>query len=258
MSSLKGSVARPAEGLRRDWPRAFASLVGMGLGRRELPTGKVISRPGNDPGARHRGCWLGFTAFTLFLMLFPAWFARCYWRPGSKAWQVRMARLPELRPAPAGRAVTVEAWVRLRSFRGCPVLVERGGYRLGVLCDATGGSAGWLAFAGPFAGHAYVSEEAVPLKRWVHLAGTWDGRGADLLIDGQVVTAGRIAEGGPALPLGRDPWAAAPYRPTAAAGRGGGPARLDGEVGDRRAVWRPRSASHIAGTRGHAGLWAAV
>ena len=71
--------------------------------------------------------------------------------------------------------VSLEAWVWLRSYRGCPVLAAAGGYRLGLVCDATGASRGLVAFGGPFDGRAYISARPVPLGRWVHLAGMEGG-----------------------------------------------------------------------------------
>lgn len=80
--------------------------------------------------------------------------------------------------------VCLEVWVRLRSYRGCPVLAAGGGYRLGIYCFPRGcpgqalRSNGALVIAGPFLGHAYISDRPVPLGRWVHLAGLAGGSGA--------------------------------------------------------------------------------
>jgi len=75
-------------------------------------------------------------------------------------------------PRPPHRApACLEAWVRLRSYRGCPVLAAAGGYRLEIYCSPAGWSNGALVFAGPFPGRAYLSERPVPLGRWAHLAG---------------------------------------------------------------------------------------
>ncbi|HXO29608.1 MAG TPA: hypothetical protein VOA80_19815, partial [Thermoanaerobaculia bacterium] len=129
------------------------------------------------------------------------------------------------RPAP----VCLEAWVRLRSYRGCPVLAAGNGYRLGIYCfpggcsGPAGSSNGALVLAGPFPGRAYISERPVPLGRWVHVAGLDGGPGWPLpamtpatsatsviiAIDGIDATAGRMS-GGAADPLalGYDPWEA--------------------------------------------------
>jgi hypothetical protein len=125
------------------------------------------------------------------------------------------------RPAP----VCLEAWVRLRSYRGCPVLAAGGGYRLGIYCfpggctGPQGSSNGALVFAGPFPGRAYISERPVPLGRWVHLAGLEAGSSppappappaisAAVAMDGADVTAGRLSSWSDPMPLGYDPWEA--------------------------------------------------
>jgi len=132
---------------------------------------------------------------------------------------------PVRRQPPPPAPVCLEAWVRLRSYRGCPVLAASNGYRLGIYCfpggcpGAAGSSNGALVFAGPFPGRAYISERPVPLGRWVHLAGLDAGPGwpasamsaiqSIVAIDGIDVTAGRMAgrAAGP-LALGYDPWEA--------------------------------------------------
>jgi hypothetical protein len=75
-----------------------------------------------------------------------------------------------LPPRPRAPAC-LEAWVRLRDDRGCPVLAAAAGYRLGLLCTADGWTNGAAVFTGPFPGRAYVSDRPVPQGRWVHLAG---------------------------------------------------------------------------------------
>ena len=174
------------------------------------------------------GCW-SLVAVTGLAGLFPN---LCYLAhaPGTP---VRPRALP---PPP----VCLEAWVRLRSYRGCPVLAAGNGYRLGIYCfpggcsGPAGSSNGALVLAGPFPGQAYISERPVPLGRWVHLAGlegsagwpppatapisatpataaTWEtsatsatsatwARSAIVAIDGIDVTAGRMS-GGAADPL---------------------------------------------------------
>jgi hypothetical protein len=111
------------------------------------------------------GCW-SMVAIVGLAGLFPN-FCHLARSPGKPA-APRQARRPP---------VCLEAWVRLRSYRGCPVLAAAGGYRLGIYCfpagctGAAGRSNGALVFAGPFPGRAYVSERPVPLGAWVHLAG---------------------------------------------------------------------------------------
>jgi hypothetical protein len=160
------------------------------------------------------GCW-SLVAVTGLAGLFPN---LCYLAhaPGKP---VRPRALP---PAP----VCLEAWVRLRSYRGCPVLAAGNGYRLGIYCfpggcsGPAGSSNGALVLAGPFPGRAYISERPVPLGRWVHVAGLDGAPGGPLpamtpgtsvivAIDGVDATAGRMS-GGAADPLalGYDPWEA--------------------------------------------------
>src|ERR1700726_3159172 len=156
------------------------------------------------------GCW-SLVAVTGLAGLFPN---LCYLAhaPGK----------PVRRWAPPPAPVCLEAWVRLRSYRGCPVLAAGNGYRLGIYCfpggcsGPAGSSNGALVLAGPFPGRAYISERPVPLGRWVHLAGIDGGPGWPLpamptivAIDGIDVTAGRMSGGaaGP-LALGYDPWEA--------------------------------------------------
>lgn len=168
------------------------------------------------------GCW-SLVAVTGLAGFFPN---LCYLaHPPVKP--IRRRALP---PAP----VCLEVWVRLRSYRGCPVLAAGGGYRLGIYCfpggcsGPAGSSNGALVLAGPFPGRAYISERPVPLGRWVHLAGLDGGTGwpipampampempampatsAIIAIDGIDATAGRMTGGaaGP-LALGYDPWEA--------------------------------------------------
>jgi hypothetical protein len=188
-----------------------------------------------------------------------------------------------VRPA-ARLPACLEAWVFLRGYGGCPVLVGAGGYRLGLFCGAAGlgeRRRGLLAFAGPFAGQAYLSQLPVPLGRWVHLAGMepgdpWAGAAASsfspssplVAFDGVDVTAGRPLAGAAAFPLGRDPWSGvgadvatiAARRPPAARGvvadggmaaRGETPrARLDGRLGAWRLSRRWRSVAEVAAARG--------
>ncbi len=159
------------------------------------------------------GCW-SLAAVAGLAGLFPN---LCYLaRPPGKPVP---ARVPRQAP------VCLEAWVRLRSYRGCPVLAAGNGYRLGIYCfpggcsGPAGSSNGALVLAGPFPGRAYISERPVPLGRWVHLTGLEGGSGwtitatpemsAAVAIDGIDVTAGRMSGGaaGP-LALGYDPWEA--------------------------------------------------
>ncbi|HVT60385.1 MAG TPA: LamG-like jellyroll fold domain-containing protein [Thermoanaerobaculia bacterium] len=195
------------------------------------------------------------------LLLLPTWAGHC--RPHRS--QPDGGGGPSGRPGPTAeqaagreRAVTLEAWVLLSSYRGCPVLVERAGYRLGLVCDQTGGAAGFLAFAGPFAGRAFMTDEVVPLGKWVHVAGSHDGWVTELLIDRRWATA--TALGRLPLPLGRDPWE---WSPTAGGKRclPDCPARrrpLDGELGGSRLVWRGRTAAQLTATRGSPGHFAAI
>jgi hypothetical protein len=221
------------------------------------------------------GCW-SLVAVTGLAGLFPN---LCYLAhaPGKR---VRRRAPP---PAP----VCLEAWVRLRSYRGCPVLAAANGYRLGIYCfpsgcsGPAGSSNGALVLAGPFPGRAYISERPVPLGRWVHLAGLDGGPGwplpampTSVAIDGIDVTAGRMAGGaaGP-LALGYDPWEArlqaaraamaARGAPAAGAAQAPGTARhqraadcagLPGPPDGERGAWRWsrawRSLSQVAAARG--------
>jgi hypothetical protein len=174
------------------------------------------------------GCW-SLVAVTGLAGLFPN---LCYLAhaPGKP---VRRRALP---PPP----VCLEAWVRLRSYRGCPVLAAGNGYRLGIYCfpggcsGPAGSSNGALVLAGPFTGRAYISERPVPLGRWVHLAGLEGSAGwpppamppisatpaisakwatsatsAIIAIDGIDATAGRMSGAAvDPLALGYDPWEA--------------------------------------------------
>jgi len=159
------------------------------------------------------GCW-SLVAVTGLAGLFPN---LCYLaRPPGK---------PVPHRAPLQAPVCLEAWVRLRSYRGCPVLAAGNGYRLGIYCfpggcsGPAGSSNGALVFAGPFPGRAYVSQRPVPLGRWVHLAG-FEGASspplppslpaisAAVAMDGADVTAGRFSSWTDPMALGYDPWEA--------------------------------------------------
>jgi hypothetical protein len=125
--------------------------------------------------------------------------------------------------------VCLEAWVRLRSDRGCPVLAAAAGYRLEIHCLWGGHlerADGALVFAGPFSGRAFVSSRPVPLGRWVHLAGLapmlaapsgapLPALPAAIAFDGRDVTAGRLTADAEPLPLGYDPWEERPSWVTA-------------------------------------------
>jgi hypothetical protein len=223
------------------------------------------------------GCW-SLVAVTGLAGLFPN---LCYLAhaPGK----------PVRRRAPPPAPVCLEAWVRLRSYRGCPVLAAGNGYRLGIYCfpsgcsGPAGSSNGALVLAGPFPGRAYISERPVPLGRWVHLAGIDGGPGwpmaaipAAVAIDGIDVTAGRMSGGtAGALALGYDPWEArlqaaraataaraamaATLAPRPKGGRGklshyphcaGLPGPPDGERGAWRWSRAWRSLSQVAAARG--------
>jgi hypothetical protein len=163
------------------------------------------------------------------------------------------------RRVPRRPPVCLEAWVRLRSYRGCPVLAAAAGYRLGIHCYRGGHlerSDGGLVFAGPFPGRAYISERPVPLGVWVHLAGVEGSLSAAagapiapaspiaptapraqeppipaaIAFDGRDVTAGRLLAQSDPLPLGYDPLEERPakVRAAQAAGACGGPAALPG------------------------------
>jgi hypothetical protein len=159
------------------------------------------------------GCW-SLVAVTGLAGLFPN---LCYvaHQPGK----------PIRRRAPPPAPVCLEAWVRLRSYRGCPVLAAGGGYRLGIYCfpggcsGPAGSSNGALVLAGPFPGRAYISERPVPLGRWVHVAGlegnsspphspSLPAISAAVAIDGADVTAGRFSSWTDPIALGYDPWEA--------------------------------------------------
>jgi hypothetical protein len=192
------------------------------------------------------GCWRMMAVAGLagllptFLSLFP------------------FAGKPAPRRGPRRPPVCLEAWVRLRSYRGCPVLAAAAGYRLAIHCFRGGHSDGALIFAGPFPGRAYISERPVPLEKWVHLAGlagslsTAAGRWivpetptrapipAAIAFDGRDVTAGRwLAQVNP-LPLGYDP---EEERPAAVV-------PPDGEIGAWRLSRGWRSLAQVAAARG--------
>jgi hypothetical protein len=224
------------------------------------------------------GCW-SLVAVTGLAGLFPN---LCYLAhaPGK----------PVRRRAPPPAPVCLEAWVRLRSYRGCPVLAAGGGYRLGIYCfpggcsGPAGSSNGALVLAGPFPGRAYISERSVPLGRWVHLAGLDGGPGwplpampaisatpatsAIVAIDGIDATAGRMSGGATdPLALGYDPWearlqaaraataakavqASGTARRQRAADCAGFPGPPDGERGAWRWSRAWRSLSQVAAARG--------
>jgi hypothetical protein len=212
------------------------------------------------------GCW-SVVVVTGLAAAFPTLCFRAH--PSS-----RTVPPPVPRPPPA----CLEAWVRLRSYRGCPVLAAVGGYRLGLFCVAAGRSNGALVFAGPFPGRAYVSERPVPLGTWVHVAGieasSWWRAAPDsapipppsaaIAFDGVDVTAGRLFGQSAPLPLGYDPWADRSAAPGAAPAPGDhgrpphGPAGRgkaaslppDGETGAWRLSRGERSLPQIAAARG--------
>jgi hypothetical protein len=224
------------------------------------------------------GCW-SVVVVTGLVVAFPTLYFRAH-----PALRTVAARVPRQPPA------CLEAWVRLRSYRGCPVLASAGGYRLGIYCSATGWSNGALVFAGPFPGRAYLSERPVPLGAWVHLAGieaspAWRAMPqsapvppapAAIAFDGVDVTAGRLFGQSAPLPLGYDPWesrsVAAPPRAAAPVsgsrrraprrpdrrgisgppdpGRRGISGPPDGETGAWRLSRRGLSLSQVAAGRG--------
>jgi hypothetical protein len=161
---------------------------------------------------------------------------------------------PGGRPAPrlaAPPPACLEAWVRLRSYRGCPLLAAAAGYRLEIHCFWGGHlerSDGTLVFAGPFSGRAFVSSRPVPLGRWVHVAGLAPSLAplpaipAAIAFDGRDVTAGRLTADAEALPLGYDPWEERPSWVTAE--------RPDGEIGAWRLSRGWRGLAQVAAARG--------
>jgi len=218
------------------------------------------------------GCF-GLMAVAGLAGLFPN---LCYLAHGARK---PVARAPHRAP------ICLEAWVRLRSYRDCPVLAEGAGYRLGIYCfpggcsGPAGSSNGALVLAGPFPGRAYVSERPVPLGDWVHVAGCEDLAPAAkaaveaqslvpcVAIGGTDVTAGRMAGWTGPLALGYDPWEARSRAAKAAEaalaslatgthghrrGRdcGGMPGPPDGEIGAWRWSRGWRSLSQIAAGRG--------
>jgi len=212
------------------------------------------------------GCWI-MVAVAGLAGLFPnfCYLARFAGKPARVP--PRLASLPRQAP------VCLEAWVRLRSYRGCPVLAAGGGYRLGIYCfpagcsGPAGSSNGALVFAGPFPGRAYISQRPVPLGKWVHLAGlegestpagtaaattstatisagvaavaTTATIAAAVAIDGTDVTAGRLASWADPMPLGYDPWEARLLAAQAARAALAPPG----------SAWRPRAADCV-GTPG--------
>lgn len=225
------------------------------------------AREGAPMGGRV-GCWR-MVAVAGLAGLLPTFLSLLH--PGSGS-------VPRLAARPP---VCLEAWVRLRSYRGCPVLAAAAGYRLEIHCFWGGHqerSDGALVFAGPFAGRAFISERPVPLGRWVHLAGLEGSLGAAslagiaptadpsnppmalvvrkpsgppmapappipaaVLFDGRDVTAGRLVAQADPLPLGYDP---GEERPAAIAGAGasGGCGGPAAFAGGRDPVCRDRPA----------------
>ncbi len=235
------------------------------------------------------GCRGVVLAMGLVLVL-PFFVDHCFGRTGRLS--SRLASEPRA-TGPGGGApvrpvarppVCLEAWVFLRGYGGCPVLIDAGGYRLGLFCGAAGRGErrrGLLAFAGPFAGQAYLSQLPVPLGRWVHVAGMdppdpWASAAVSsfspssprVAFDGVDVTAGRPLAGAAAFPLGRDPWSgAAAGAATSAARRAAAArgvvadgamaargdrlwARLDGRLGAWRLSRSWRSLAEVAAARG--------
>jgi hypothetical protein len=209
-----------------------------------------------EPAAK-LGCRGVVMALALALVL-PFFVHHCPSRSGRLP--SRASELPAGGPgggAPLRQAARapacLEAWVLLRGYGGCPVLVGAGGYRLGLFCGAAGAPRGLLAFAGPFAGKAYLSRLPVPLGRWVHLAGMepgdpWGSVASSppflspplVAFDGEDVTAGRPLAGAAAFPLGREPWPACEVIPV----------RLDGRLGAWRFSRRWRGLAEVAAARG--------
>jgi hypothetical protein len=210
------------------------------------------------------GCW-SLVAVTGLAGLFPN---LCYLaRPPGK---------PVAHRVPLQAPVCLEAWVRLRSYRGCPVLAAGNGYRLGIYCfpggcsGPAGSSNGALVFAGPFPGRAYISERPVPLGRWVHLAG-FEGASspplppslpaisAAVAMDGADVTAGRFSSWTDPMALGYDPWEArlldsraARAAMAAMSARFAPAARAPGTIGRRRV---PECAGTPQPLDGEMGVW---
>ena len=189
------------------------------------------------------GCWR-VMAVTGLVGLLPTFLSLL--RPGGRPAPGLAARPP----------VCLEAWVRLRSYRGCPVLAAAAGYRLEIHCRWGGQlerSDGALVFAGPFSGRAFVSSRPVPLGRWVHVAGLVPMPAAPsgapspalpaaIAFDGREVTAGRLTADADPLPLGYDPWEARPSWVTAE--------RPDGEIGAWRLSRGWRGLAQVAAARG--------
>ncbi len=216
----------------------------------------------------HAGC-RALVGTMLMAVLLP-WLATHCFRRWAQAGG-GTAGPPAFMGGQAGRGAPacLEVWARLRSYRGCPLLAAAGGYRLGLYCPGGEGGRGLLAFAGPFAGRAYLSERPMPLGRWVHVAGMDPGIGGRrrptprpapapvpevapapasflwplIAVDGADVTAGRALGALPPLPLGRDPWPSArlPSPPPA------------GDLGAWRFSRRWRTLAEVAAGRGAPG-----
>ncbi|HLX09843.1 MAG TPA: hypothetical protein VKY89_18450 [Thermoanaerobaculia bacterium] len=210
------------------------------------------------------GCWR-VVAIAGLAGLLPTFLSLLH--PGGGGPVPRLAA-----PPPA----CLEAWVRLRSYRGCPLLAAAAGYRLEIHCFWGGHlerSDGTLVFAGPFSGRAFVSSRPVPLGRWVHVAGLAPSLAplpaiqAAIAFDGRDVTAGRLTADAEPLPLGYDPWeerppwvkavgAVARCRGPAAPAAGNDPAcrgaveRPDGEIGAWRLSRGWRGLAQVAAARG--------
>lgn len=98
-------------------------------------------------------------------------------------------------PAPSAlespSAITVEAWVRPRSFpNGAPSVLRKNEDALGspqfLLAVGDGSSPGLPHFNPGVAGASATGATELPLNAWTHLAGTYDGSTATLYVNGLV------------------------------------------------------------------------
>jgi glucose/arabinose dehydrogenase/PKD repeat protein len=86
------------------------------------------------------------------------------------------------------RAMTLEAWVRPARRGARSVLVKERGKRLSYALYARPS-----AHVFTTAEHALRGPRALPLRRWAHLAMTWDGRVVRMYVDGRQVTSHALA-----------------------------------------------------------------
>lgn len=132
-------------------------------------------------------------------------FAGGLYVPGENAWLDA-----DVRRATAGRAITVECWVKLRTRAAGDVVCRNVGY----LMRLSGGVTAMFGIDGAW--RKVTGSRAVPTGRWVHLAMTYDqatklvsiyldGR-LDVAVKPEGLTAGRLESGDSTLRIGTNTW----------------------------------------------------